>query len=389
MRDDGFTFETFSVGTSNQLAVTAARRVSESPGTIYNPLVICGPTGTGKSHLLKAIASAIQRLEPDRSVHVDSAESIADRVTTGIVENGLGPLRDALGGFDVLLLDDLDELAGFGRTQSELGRIVRRLVDARRQVVLASALPPSSLDGFDRDLLELLNSGLVAELDQPDLQTRRGVVVHLLARSGTSWAHELIDALASYALDAGELESRIATLVDFQRERDRPLNSDDIDRHCRGVRRDHGGANEFGSFLEDVGRAVAAVVAAEPWRRRIGEAILRWEGEGVRTTRLDAALEADSSPDVETLLEDFTRDAARLLEIRGQLGSCGARLDDPDDLETAESLLTDVVAASAADDEDGDPRSLNPPSIDPFFLDADRVLLTVTDVEGRLVEEPG
>src|SRR5690606_30492156 len=98
------------------------------------------------------------------------------------------------------------------------------------------------------------------------------------------------------------------------------------------------------SFLEDVTRVIATVVETSPWRRRVGEAILKWEGEGIRTARLEDALQADTAPDVDALLDQFSRDATRLLQIRDEVGdrAAGERLDDPDQLARAESVLASI-----------------------------------------------
>lgn len=383
MAESDFSFETFAVGETNELAATAARRVAESPGTLYNPLLICGPAGVGKSHLLAAICGAASASDPDLRIHIEGAGEIADRVSAGVIEDRLDPLREALTGFDLLLIDDLERLDGMRRTQLELIAVFRRLVQGRKQVVVASARQPAELAGIHPDLAAFLESGLVAEVGEPDAGTRRRIILRILAARNLDWPEESVEALAEYSLAPGALKRRIEELGGGG-EGERPLTPADIHRAMAGEPREQGPSDEFGEFLEDVGRVLAAVVETEPWRRRIGDAILRWEGEGIRTTRLDRALETESPPDVEVLLASFARDAERLLEIRRAVGPDAGTIDDPDDMEAAERLL-------AGSEYGRRPAAPTPPgrrsAPDPRFLDPTRVVLDLVDVEGRLVEE--
>ncbi len=117
---------------------------------------------------------------------------------------------------------------------------------------------------------------------------------------------------------------------------------------------------------------------------------MRWEGEGIRTRRLEEALRADTPPDVDRLVDGFARDAARLLDIRAALGSHprGRTLNDPDDLQTAESLLHAVPARTASVADFLPPESDETESPDPWFFDPLRAALQWTGVDERLVEAP-
>ncbi|MDR0787579.1 MAG: hypothetical protein LBG44_06895 [Gemmatimonadota bacterium] len=145
--------------------------------------------------------------------------------------------------------------------------------------------------------------------------------------------------------------------------------------------------DEFFSFLDDVSQELATVVEAAPWRRRIAEAILRWEGEGIRTSRLEEALHADTPPDLDNLLTAFYRDAERLLVIRRELAALGilTRFDDPSMLPEAEARLAarnaqpGVGHTSASDIENL--------RVDNWFLNPGKLVLNWVDIEERLVTE--
>jgi hypothetical protein len=153
--------------------------------------------------------------------------------------------------------------------------------------------------------------------------------------------------------------------------------------------------SEFGQFLSDISTAVAAVVETAPWRRRIAQAILRWEGEGIRTRRLEAALDADSAPDVDGLLASFARDVARLREVGREMPMPPGDpllLTDPDRLPEAEDLLAKSRAATrprraapAAVAPSGAPKT----AADPWFLDREKLAWSWLALDDRIVEDPG
>src|SRR5690606_23655359 len=110
----------------------------------------------------------------------------------------------------------------------------------------------------------------------------------------------------------------------------------------------------FGSFVDDVSRTLAAVVETAPWRRRLAEAILKWEGEGIRTHRLEEALLADSAPDVDSLIEWFSREATRLLHVRRDLQRLGVEdlPDDPEQVARAEAVLAALQSGQPVPSEE-------------------------------------
>ncbi|MEX2582005.1 MAG: DnaA/Hda family protein [Gemmatimonadota bacterium] len=384
------TFDSYAVGASNELAATAARRVAETPGTIYNPLVLCGPTGVGKTHLLEAIRHATLSADFDLAVHCESATSLSDRIVEADGRGGLADLRQAIEGFDVLLVDDLDGLDGRPRSQRELLECLRTLVETRRQVVVASRMAPGEYRGLSPELRDILEGGLIVDIGAPEPATRRAIVQRLLTRHDLSWSADVVDAMAEYELTAEELHGAVERLRAITEASPPGPTVADVAVMLQGSRRTAPTTDEFGSFLEDVSRIVAAVVETEPWRRRVAESILRWEGEGIRTRRLDRALEADAPRDVDALLESFDRDAIRLLAIRERLGSTADLPDDPDDLAEADRILRERSDGSDVEPSRGTPAdSEPPPTADPTFLDPARVVLSAVDLDGRLVEEPG
>src|SRR5690554_4497547 len=118
--DANLSFERFVVGPSNELAASAARRAAEAPGSGYNPLVICGGSGVGKTHLLHAIGQYALTLDADMAVHLEPADLLVQRISHGIASGDLTAVAESLIGLDLLLIDDIERLSDLERTQEEL-----------------------------------------------------------------------------------------------------------------------------------------------------------------------------------------------------------------------------------------------------------------------------
>jgi chromosomal replication initiation ATPase DnaA len=168
-------FEDF-VGTgSNQLALTAARAVAEHPGAMYNPLVIVGPTGLGKTHLLHGIGHALSTA-PGALVACLSAQDFLDELVQAMERNRVDAWRSRYRRATAFLLDDIHLLAQKEHSQEELFHLFNALLDTQRQLVFTANVPPRELVGIDDRLITRLNGGLVTELQPPDRDLRLAVV---------------------------------------------------------------------------------------------------------------------------------------------------------------------------------------------------------------------
>ena len=139
------TFDNFIVGPSNQLAHAAATAVAQSPGTAYNPLFVYGDTGLGKTHLMHAIAHAIQLNNPEAKVVYLSCEKFTNNFLRAIRENSLDAFRRFYRKVDVLLIDDIQFLEGKERTQEEFFHTFNELFESQRQLCLSSDRPASEI----------------------------------------------------------------------------------------------------------------------------------------------------------------------------------------------------------------------------------------------------
>lgn len=183
-------------GESNRLALNAANTVIASPGLTYNPLVLTGPAGVGKTHLLHAIGNELQG-DAGARVACLSAQEFVDELLDAIDGDRVEAWRKRYRGATALLLDDVHLLAGKERSQEELFNLYNTLLAEDRQLVFTLVDRPGAIEGMDRRLVTRLEGGLVAGLDEPDPTVRRGVIVRWLKAKDRPVDPELVEYLTA------------------------------------------------------------------------------------------------------------------------------------------------------------------------------------------------
>jgi len=171
-----YTFENFVVGPSNQLAHAAGIAVSNSPGIRYNPLFFYGGVGLGKTHLLNAIGHRISEKFKDYGIHFISAERFMNELVNAIRTDKIERFREKYRRVHVLLLDDVQFLAGKERTQEEIFHTFNTLYETKRQIILTSDRFPKDIQRLDERLRSRFEWGLVADIKPPDMETRLAIL---------------------------------------------------------------------------------------------------------------------------------------------------------------------------------------------------------------------
>lgn len=194
--DDEYTFSQFIVGNSNKFAHAAALSVANQPAQFYNPLFIYGQSGLGKTHLLYAIAAVIRQNHPSyRIIYVkgeDFTNELVGAIQEGDVQNFRGKYRMA----DLLLIDDIQFIAGKERTQEEFFHTFNALYEAKKQIVLTSDRPPKEINTLEDRMKTRFEWGLLADIQPPDYETRMAIIQAKAQKIGFSLPSEVVQIIA-------------------------------------------------------------------------------------------------------------------------------------------------------------------------------------------------
>jgi chromosomal replication initiator protein len=201
-----YTFDSFVVGSSNQLARAAAIAVAEQPSRSYNPLYIYGGVGLGKTHLLHAIGHFLRQKSPRVRLSYMSSEQFMNELVNSIRYDRTMQFRQKYRGIDVLLMDDVQFIAGKERTQEEFFHTFNALYDAQKQIVITSDCPPKEIPTIEERLHSRFEWGLIADIQPPDLETK----VAILRKKADSLAIPLPDQVAFFV--ASSVRSSIREL---------------------------------------------------------------------------------------------------------------------------------------------------------------------------------
>ncbi len=350
-----FRFDTFLVGANNRLAATAARTVAQTPGTAYNPLFIYSATGLGKTHLLMAIGQQAKEVSPSVSVEYLTLEEFVEAFHAAVAAGQSDAFRNRFVNVDVLLIDDVQFLTHRREMQAELLRLIGQLQSTDKQIVLSSDRPPSEIEGLDERLVSGFAGGLIVDMGRPDFETRLAILRRRAEERGADFGAGVLEAVAGFdAANVRELLGTLNRLAAFQAVNDAPLTPESATALLgwEGAQASEAAPpppppppapDEFSDFLSDVTSVLARQV--EEWRRRVAEAILRWEGEGYRTARLEALLNQEGPVSPEAAVRDFERDIEQLRQLETEMGAMDpggagdALFHDPDRVVDAEALV--------------------------------------------------
>lgn len=398
-----YRFETFVVGAGNRTAVTAARAVAEAPGSAYNPLFVYAHPGLGKTHMLQAIGHHVRGLSPSTEVLYLTLDEFMETFHAAVARGQADAYRRRFTDAGVLLLDDVQFLSQRREMQAELLRVVDALQSAGRQIVLTSDRPPADIEALDERLIRRFAGGLVIDIAPPDYETQVAILRRRADERRSSFAPGVLEAIATLGLaSVRELIGALNRLVAFQAVSDRPIDAAQakvlVAGETAGAEEAEGAekaesmndavvgagsrpgpqfgdttgavaehapealgaselstsassaasalppdSDEFSDFLSDLAATLEGQV--QPWRAQVGEALLRWDGEGMRTAPLQRLLDAERVEDADAVLARYEAAAQRLLALRAEAHALAPDLaespllSDPVELEAAEQFV--------------------------------------------------
>ncbi|MEO6057170.1 MAG: DnaA/Hda family protein [Gemmatimonadales bacterium] len=378
-----YRFDTLVVGAANRLAATAAKAVAESPGTVYNPLFVYARPGLGKTHLLMAIGHAARAINPRLTVEYLTLDEFVEAFHAAIAAGHGEAYRKRFLDVDLLLVDDVQFLTHRREMQAELLRLTDALQTANRQIVLTSDRPPAEIEALDERLSRRFAGGLIIDVSAPDYETRVAILRRKAEERRAAFDGGVLEAVATLGIDnVRELLGALNRLIAFQAVSEKPLTpaearmlvggevetpaatqspaaaygspeaglvedppaerpSAEVSGHDLAA--EAPASDEFDDFLSEISHTVAQQVDA--WRGQVSASILRWQGEGFRTTQLEALLAREMVGDPARTLREYEEDVERLQHMRAEAAALAPELagsaafQDPANLDAAAEAL--------------------------------------------------
>ncbi len=208
-----FTFQTLAVSQSNQLAYVSAQNVSRDLGKSYNPLFIYGPVGVGKTHLMQAIANEVYVKNPSNKIIYITSEEFTNEVVDAIRTNDTAKMKRRFRSANLLIIDDVQFIAGKDRVQEELFHTFNSLIDGGGQIVLSSDRPPSEIKKLEARLSSRFAGGLTVDVEPPDFEMRTAIILKKAEKFGFDISMDTAKAIAEKEQDVRSLEGALLRVV--------------------------------------------------------------------------------------------------------------------------------------------------------------------------------
>ena len=234
----GYTFDRFIVGNSNKFAHAAALAVAENPGEAYNPLFIYGNSGLGKTHLLLAIGQYIREHHPEKKIEYIKGDDFTNQMVKSIKEGKAEEFRMRFRNVDLLLVDDIQFIAGKMSTQEEFFHTFNNNYEAGHQIVITSDRPPMEMALLDDRLRTRFEGGLMADIQPPDLETRMAITRNKASQLGLMLSDEAVSYIAeNITANIRQIEGVIKKLTAFKEILNEVIDIDAVKMAIDAVKR--------------------------------------------------------------------------------------------------------------------------------------------------------
>ncbi len=220
-----YTFDSFVVGPFNELPHAAACAVAKNPGYVYNPLFVYGGVGLGKTHLLQAIGNEVLKNFPKKKVRYIHAEKFTSEIVNAIRTHEIDVLKTKYKNFDMIILDDIQFIAGKEKTQEEFFHVFNALYENNKQIILSSDRPPKTIQALAERLRSRFEGGMIADISAPDIETRMAILKTKAQEKEVNFSDDVFQYIATVIpRNIRELEGALNRLIAFQK-----LNNQKID----------------------------------------------------------------------------------------------------------------------------------------------------------------
>jgi len=229
--NEKFKFSSFVVGNNSRFAHAAAKAVADAPGDNYNPLFLYGGVGLGKTHLMHAIGHEVRRAFPKKRVVYLTSEQFMNEVIASIQTAHMGEFRTKYRTVDVLLIDDIQFLAGKDRTKEEFFHTFNALHEINKQIVISSDRPPKEIPTLEDRLRSRFEQGLLADIQPPDFETRLAILKSKLGITGGLLSEEVLTFIAhKVQKNIRELEGALTRVLAFAAIHQRQIDEEEAAR---------------------------------------------------------------------------------------------------------------------------------------------------------------
>ncbi len=224
-----YTFETFIVGKNNELAHAASQGVSKNPGSQYNPLFIYGGVGLGKTHLMHAVGNKLIANNPRARVLYATSEKFTSDYIDALRQKKMDDFKKRYRQVDMLLIDDIQFIAGKEQTQEEFFHTFNELRDKGKQIILTADRLPKDIPAIEQRLVSRFEWGMVADVGAPSLETRIAILKTKLAKSGINLDNDIIQYVAENVVNnIRELEGALNKIIVYQQIENGPISFDEV-----------------------------------------------------------------------------------------------------------------------------------------------------------------
>jgi len=224
-----YTFDTFVVGSFNELAFAASQAIIKNPGMSYNPFFIYGPTGLGKTHLIQAIGNEIKKKFPNKKVHYVTLEKFSIDYVTSVSKNRPNEFKQKYRQYDVIIMDDIQFISGKERTQEELFHLFNTLYEQNKQIIFSSDKHPNYIPGLEERLRSRFGSGMIVDVSIPEYESRIAIIKSKMQEAGVFLPEDVTEYIAS-SIEGSirELEGSLNTILCQAQLKTKPLSLVDV-----------------------------------------------------------------------------------------------------------------------------------------------------------------